>query len=279
MRNTNKISHPLFILSILVLILNDWYFKATFHNGLTGKLSDFAGLFAFPYLFSALYPTHSTKIHLGSALLFIFWKSEFSQPLIDVLNGMNVPVNRTVDLTDYLALPSIVVSYITLKSEHSWTIKPGLRIALIVLSCLSFIATSLPPRTNRQFVDIDKKYEFPFSKHELVSRLNMVQMKEVRELNRSVGPVDFDSERNTFHFRSKTDTLAMLIDYQKIHDQDTIEFKTSFARAIISGDEKTSSLRLLTVSKVVPALRNKDYRDQAIRQFEKRVIKAIKYNH
>ncbi len=42
--------HPLLILSILVLLLNDHLLKAAAPSALTGKLSDFAGLFFFPFL-------------------------------------------------------------------------------------------------------------------------------------------------------------------------------------------------------------------------------------
>lgn len=47
--------HP-FILGALVLTaLNDHVFKAMYHNVLTGKLSDFSGLFFFPVFLYALY--------------------------------------------------------------------------------------------------------------------------------------------------------------------------------------------------------------------------------
>lgn len=276
MRDTNKIGHPLFIICVLTLILNDWYFKTTFHNSLTGKLSDFAGLFAFPYLLSVLYPRHSYKIHIGTVLLFVLLKSEFSQPIIDIFNSFKIPINRTVDFTDNIALVSIFISHITLKSEFSLTIKPILKKAFMVVSSLSFMATTLPPHTNRKFVNIDKEYEFSFSKRELVSRLNMVQIKEVREINKLSGQVDFDSETNIFHYQGRTDTLAILLDFQKINDQDTIEFKTSFAEILISGNETNSRLKLLTVYKFVPTFKDKDYRDKAIKQFEKKIVKKIK---
>lgn len=276
MRNINQIGHPLFIICVLTLILNDWYFKTTFHNYLTGKISDFAGLFAFPYLFSALFPNSTNKIHIGTFLLFIFWKSEFSQPFIDYFTQLGIPINRTIDFTDNIALISIVVSYVTLKSELKLKLTPLLQKSLIVVSCLSFMATSLPPQETRKFVHIDKAYDFPFSKRELVSRLNMVQLKSVREINKLSGQVDFDSKTNIFHYHGRTDTLAYLLDYRKINDQDTIQFRTSFVEILISGNEKNSKIKLLAVYKLVALLDDKDYRDKAIRQFEKRIIKKIK---
>ena len=44
------LSHPLSLLSILILLLNDHLLKVVVPSQLTGKLSDFAGLFFFPFL-------------------------------------------------------------------------------------------------------------------------------------------------------------------------------------------------------------------------------------
>lgn len=276
MSATNKAGHPIFIICVLTLILNDWCFKTTFHNSITGKLSDFAGLFAFPFLLSTLFPSRTLKIHICTGLLFIVWKSKFSQPIIDIINEFRLPVSRTVDITDNIALLSILLSYLTLKVPFVLNLKPLFQKTLIVVSCLSFMATTLPPHEYRKFVKIDKVYDFSFSKRELVSRLNMVQIKEVREINKLSGEVDFDSKTNVFHYQERTDTLAVLLDYQKINDQDTIEFKTSFAEILITGNETDSKLKLLTVYKFVPKFSDKDYRDKAINQFEKRIIKKIK---
>ena len=47
------LQHPLTLLSIGVLLLNDHVFKAISPSWLTGKLSDFAGLFFFPFIVAA----------------------------------------------------------------------------------------------------------------------------------------------------------------------------------------------------------------------------------
>ncbi|MBL8090790.1 MAG: hypothetical protein KF758_03640 [Anaerolineales bacterium] len=46
--------HPLMLLSIFVLLVNDHVLKVHFPSALTGKISDFAGLFFFPILLSAI---------------------------------------------------------------------------------------------------------------------------------------------------------------------------------------------------------------------------------
>ncbi len=61
-----NLGHPVFLLSVLLLLLNDWLLKPLFHNDLTGKLSDLAGLFAFPFFLSAFFPAHKRTIQLPS---------------------------------------------------------------------------------------------------------------------------------------------------------------------------------------------------------------------
>ena len=38
---------PGFIIATVLLVVNDFFLKPVYHNWLTGKLSDFAGLFMF----------------------------------------------------------------------------------------------------------------------------------------------------------------------------------------------------------------------------------------
>lgn len=275
MKNANKIAHPAFLACVLALILNDWYWKAAFHNNFTGKLSDFAGLFAFPYLLSVLSPGNSRKIHVLTALLFVFWKSEYAQPVIDFINHLGIPVYRTVDFTDNIALLSVPFSYFALSRKINFTLPPLLQRAVIAISCLAFMATSLPPRENRKFTNIEKEYRFDFSRRELISRLNMIQMEEITELHKLNGEIDFDSETNIFHYHDKTDTLAHILDYEKVQDRDTIVFKTSFAEITITGDDQTAALKLLTVYKNVPVHKDEDYRKKAVKQFENRIVRKI----
>lgn len=45
---------------------------------------------------------------------------------------------------------------------------------------------------------------------------------------------------------------------------------------MITGDDRKSELKLLTVYKTVPLYSDKDYRTKTIREFEKRIVKKIK---
>ncbi|MDQ3688416.1 MAG: hypothetical protein M3430_22875 [Acidobacteriota bacterium] len=112
-RNLHLLSSPGFLLGLSLLLVNDFLFKHLFHNWLTGKLSDFAGLFIFPIFWTALAVRWKKTIYSLTALSFIFWKSMYSQPLIDWWNMLHLfTMHRVVDMTDLLASLSLPFSYL-----------------------------------------------------------------------------------------------------------------------------------------------------------------------
>jgi hypothetical protein len=274
---TEKLGHPVFLLSVTLLIINDWFLKQNFANTLTGKLSDFAGIFALPYLLSVFIPRWKKQVHIATAFLFVFWKSDLAEPVIDFVNCIGIPVHRTKDITDNVALLSLFASYHILGLNYSLFKKSYVLNTILIVSSISFVATSLPPSQQRKYTGINKDYNFDISKRELVSRLNTLQLKEIANVSKvSGGRVDFDAEKNTFHYRGSTDTLALIMDYSKVDDSDTIIYKSSYAEVVILGNETRSTLKLVSIFRLVPAFKEKDYRDKAIKTFEKRVVKKIR---
>src|SRR5947209_5734459 len=90
-----------FLIGLFVLLVNDFILKQLFHNRLTGKLSDLAGLFIFPLFLAAFLPCWRKHIYFATAAGFAFWKSIYAQPLIDGLNLLlPFSLGRTVDMTD-----------------------------------------------------------------------------------------------------------------------------------------------------------------------------------
>lgn len=152
----------LFLISICILLINDLYLKYEYHNYLTGKLSDFVGLFAFPYFFSCLFTKKIKSIYILSGLLFVFWKSEFSQPIFDFANSYGVGINRTIDYSDLIALLILPISYTYWNREFKLLFKPNkcLKPIVVLVSCISFIATTLP----RVYEDIQIKSDFEIEK-------------------------------------------------------------------------------------------------------------------
>ena len=282
-KSIEKLGHPVFIGAVLTLMLNDWYLKEVFHNDLTGKLSDFAGLLAFPFLFTALCPHHAKKIHLATVVLFVAWKSEYAGPLIVLGNAMGIPLGRTVDATDLLALVSVAVSYRLSGRVYTFRLPPALNRLILVASAGAFTATTMAPRSTVRYEVVNKVYAFDFSRRELISKLNMLQVKEViraAKFSGLDGKIDFEGDADVFRYRDRQDTLVVLLDYKKLEDSDTITFRRAYraplAQLLVAGDEKRSTLKLVHVYRDVLWGKEKDYREQVIRTFERRVIKKIK---
>jgi hypothetical protein len=148
----------LFLASIFLLLINDLYLKFEYNNYLTGKLSDFVGLFAFPYFFSSFFPKKIKPIYILSGIMFVFWKSEFSQPIFDFAHSNGIGLNRTVDYSDLMALLILPISYFYWKSDSKELFKTKriLKPIIITISCFAFVATSLP----KHYEKLSMKSEF-----------------------------------------------------------------------------------------------------------------------
>ncbi|HEX8693531.1 MAG TPA: hypothetical protein VF746_14005 [Longimicrobium sp.] len=156
--------------ALALLLLNDFVLKAAFPGALTGKLSDFAGLFLFAVFWSALFPRHRAQVALLAAAGFVLWKSPLAQPAIDAWNALGpFPVARVVDPTDLVAL-------LVLPLACAW--RPGPRVgpaarrllgpAAAAMCFFAFAATS---RALPQILVPDATYDFPFSRAELLRRI------------------------------------------------------------------------------------------------------------
>jgi hypothetical protein len=276
MKAKQKLGNPIFIFSVLLLVLNDWYLKQTFSNGLTGKLSDFAGLFAFPFFLSAIFPKKAVQLYVFTFLLFIVWKSAFIQPVIDFLNSLGIPFHRTIDYTDYLALIILPFSFYIFNKQATYSLKPIALNVMILVSLVAFTATEMPPGAYKNFSNIDKTYSFNFSKRELVARVNKLQVEFVHDFNNyGAEKVDFDSKRQVFYYREKKETVAVLLDYEKIKDTDTLQL-TKYADISISGNDESSELKILRLAQFVPKTYKGDPKEKATRFFEKNIIRRIK---
>ncbi|HIA35943.1 MAG TPA: hypothetical protein EYN89_04195 [Flavobacteriales bacterium] len=132
-----------FLTGLTLLLLNDFVFKGLYSNWLTGKLSDFAGLFIFPLFWTVLLPRHKSKVFWLTGLFFIFWKSPFSQTFIDTWNNLGLlTISRVVDYTDFVALTVLPFAfYIETIKEKIRAIRLTPYIPL-TLSAFAFIATS-----------------------------------------------------------------------------------------------------------------------------------------
>lgn len=105
MNKKQLLFYPAFLVGLFLLLLNDFYLKQQFGNWLTGKLSDFAGVFIFPVFIVSLLPSSGRWISFITGLLFIVWKSPVAEPLITVINQLPyITIGRIVDYSDCIAL-------------------------------------------------------------------------------------------------------------------------------------------------------------------------------
>ena len=178
-RQPTLLLHPLFLTSLALLLLNDFYLKYEFHNWFTGKLSDFAGLFVFAIFFIAIFPIHKKKIIISAALFFIWWKSSYSNSFIALLNEtLPLQVERTVDYTDLIALLVLSFAFLLKNSCYKPSYLRSLAVYLVAgISFFSFCATSMVPHLyytpyRENEVWFDEKFYSSFSKNEILEKLS-----------------------------------------------------------------------------------------------------------
>ncbi|MCJ8164487.1 hypothetical protein MKJ04_06485 [Pontibacter sp. E15-1] len=169
-----NIKAPLFVVGLVTLLLNDFYLKYSFSNELTGKLSDVAGLFIFPYFFSSVKPQYRKIIYWATAFAFIGWKSSFSQSLIDFGNSIGIGFHRTIDYSDLFTLLILPLSYryFTSISYQSFSFKSPVVAILAIASLFSFTATTLPRQEVKLEADTDRSFVLDMSKEEFFNRIS-----------------------------------------------------------------------------------------------------------
>ena len=170
-----------FLLAVGILLLNDFVLKATFHNAITGKLSDVAGLFAFPYFISLLFPKKVKINYIASVLLFIIWKWEGIEPLLQWFQSIGIGINRTVDYTDLYTLAIVPLSYwywfnptktIILLPK---TAKP----AIVSICSFAFIATSLPRQYGIVHQSSNLEIQISQAKDSLIAKMELKEIDSI----------------------------------------------------------------------------------------------------
>lgn len=173
---------PLFLVGLFVLLLNDFYLKAAFHNFLTGKISDFAGLFVFPLFWTAFFPKRKLFIFVSTAVFFAFWKSPYSQELIRLWNDAGIfHIERVVDYGDLVALAVLPLAWIyaadfrplRLPRNSQEFVLP----ALAVVSLFAFTATQQAEKP-RQIEEFDETYKLPMSALDVAKKLQEIKTDE-----------------------------------------------------------------------------------------------------
>lgn len=173
-----RLLDPAFLVALSVLLLNDHVWKQAFHNALTGKLSDFAGLYAFHWVFLILLPGWRRVLPWAVATLFAGWKSPLSEPLLEGWNSLGwMVLDRVVDVTDLLALTMLPVATARLQQMRlrPWqqTFPAWGNWILLVVAVMAFVATSQVER-----YEFKESYSFSLSPQQLVGRLNALNEEQ-----------------------------------------------------------------------------------------------------
>jgi hypothetical protein len=249
-RPADLLLSPLLLASLALLVVNDWVLKPAFHNAVTGKLSDVAGVAALALVLRAVFPRRGWMACLVAGAAFVAWKSPASQPLIDAWNGVGWwTAGRVVDWTDLLAL--IVLPFIDRYHPPAARMPRARRVlapAVGAACMLAFAATTIirsvdfPP---------DTTYAFPDTPDELLMRM-------------------YDLRVSTFGF-----SVPQVMD----GPADTLEFDVSHAGGAtvyveLRPGPEGSVLRLLSASSYGEAPRA----DGVRAAFEAQVVEPLRRN-
>lgn len=193
------------MLGLVVLLFNDFYLKQQFGNVWTGKLSDFTGLFIFPLFVASLFPARTFAIYVLTAILFVYWKSPFSQGLIDLWNSMNlVSTHRTVDLTDLFALFVLPPSFLYFRhvTKINFICWPFQRVTTLLISLFTIFAFTATTLVKDRSIGLDTHYLVKQRHNEVESALHNIQSIEAMKIKRYgdlfPGDPDRDRSENTY---------------------------------------------------------------------------------
>jgi len=153
--------HPVFLVCVALLLLNDFYLKYAWGNWFTGKLSDITGLLALTLFGFAFTNLERKKVLLLVTLFFLWWKSPLSEPVITFFQQqLNVPVSRVVDYTDYLALCFLPLTWWLEVPDYNpvrWR-----QLAVTCSGLVSFFAFCATTGPYQRWYENYRKEEIPF---------------------------------------------------------------------------------------------------------------------
>jgi hypothetical protein len=262
-----------FLISLTILILNDLILKSHYPSWITGKLSDFSGLFIFPIFWAVIFPRYKKLIFILTGLIFCTWNSPMIQPLLDWLHSNQIWMDRTVDYSDNIALISLFFAYRYMDANNKRFIKanPGI---IAVISIFAFTATSFPPREKETY-QINKHYNFNYSIDTLCSRLNAVTTMYVDKYQSLIEP---DSLNKTYLFSINGDTVYQKIDLKSLSYLDTVQVISNFAKIKLWGNDSSSTIELIETTWYKKMGKEKDYHKQSEKKFRREIIKELNKN-
>lgn len=170
------------LLSFVILVVNDEWAKQAYPGWMTGKISDFAGLFLFALILRKVFPTYFKLSGIILAGSFFLWKSPLSSSLLATWNESGIwHLERVIDYTDWIAVSIIPLSWLPVfgQQERLQFALPGyFRNGGIAVFCLLvFCSTSrqkshyIRPYTTSDDIVIDRHFSSSYSKSDILEIL------------------------------------------------------------------------------------------------------------
>lgn len=181
MKNSYYIWNPLFLISLAVLLLNDFWWKESYPGLLTGKLSDVSGLVVFVLFFASwIQPRFRLLLFVLTALIFTWWKSSRSGPFIETWNHLFwfFPLERRIDYTDLFCLLILIPAYFYIPKRKPKSVSVSyFTYPLLFLGLFAITATSKAKNigaygeTHRYW--IDESFKLKMTKAEFIRTISL----------------------------------------------------------------------------------------------------------
>ncbi|MCB9594217.1 MAG: hypothetical protein H6719_15905 [Sandaracinaceae bacterium] len=146
-RPSASLTHPLFLVALATLALNDHVLKATgAWPALSGKLSDFAGLLVAPLVLAWLCRASSRRAFLACHVAVGAGFAALQVPAIAEALERALPVHLWPDATDLIALPALAVSFLVLGRPRAHRPAPAIgAVALLLCAASNLPGSNEPP--------------------------------------------------------------------------------------------------------------------------------------
>lgn len=210
-----------FVLSLGLLLLNDFVLKYQFPGWFTGKLSDFAGLLAFAMFWEVVFPQQKRWMYLLSGVCFIWWKTPASQGFIDIFSQYGpFAIDRVVDYTDFIAVLILPIGFWYQKKGY---VLPVSQIylrqisgyALAGIALFAFCATSMPLRFRHQVKEgklfMFDSYEVKMSEAKIQKKWTEMGLRFQKDSTTNYASVSYESTHySLYQVNYKGDTLSKI---------------------------------------------------------------------
>lgn len=226
-----------FLICLVSLIANDWWLKAAYPGGITGKLSDFAGIALVSLMAFSAIPQRKWLLCLLISVAFLWWKSPLSDSMIQLVNSLNIlRIGRVIDYSDLSALLVLPACLYVSENQCRFRItsryfRKMLTAPVAVATLFAVMGTSTLP-THEEFSVRPISSTLTVSREKLVKVIADVAAKHDLTCYVCAGTQNPDSARYFGKSLSMTYTLT---------PENTVSFVVEYESD--DGQEETAALR------------------------------------